>query len=676
MGGGAFPTWIRPRLSWIPALLLLLFAGLALRNGHGTGPFDWLTQAEEISRRFSQEGLRALGSSAAWADPRIPLAFLAIRLGLAPAVVLRVLQLLALAAALASVRLLQAAGDRWGRPAEDSDAAAATAGPAGNGLSSGTVAALLLCASPVFVRAVLDADPGLVPALVFLAASRNRLGVVAGAIGFGWSTGWSPWSWIALPLALSGGFLKGSQAVRRSLGMLILGIGLTALFQPTAVLHPMAWWREMVWSARLEGFGGTHTPFGIASGWSSLLGWLHIPALLLLLARAAGWPRRFRAGDWAPLAFVCLLLLSLPSAFSSTAPLLILLPWGAGEAGEAWQTIARKIGERRAPGGAFARAPAWLLAALMVVPLAWVAAAKYGHDTDHDATLQAAWQYLETHLEQGALVAHDLSLPRPAQSRLIWMSIPFHRVNPATQRGAYWTGWYASFDAIAISERTINRFLKSSEDVPEAIAFYSSLAKEAEGQPVFGERPGSRVRLIVRRPGAGEDLGPDWRARISAGPVGGLPGDFLARLGGALVQAGRTSGGTDLLAAALAAGYQDQGIYLNLGNGYLGLKRPLEAGRIFEEGSRKYPDSPELMYNLALVLVQMQYWDRAVRTLTDLRELWPRSARAAYLLGVALGNSGRQPAARAVLREALGLGPDGEQRERIEAALEALGEGQ
>jgi hypothetical protein len=58
-----------------------------------------------------------------------------------------------------------------------------------------------------------------------------------------------------------------------------------------------------------------------------------------------------------------------------------------------------------------------------------------------------------------------------------------------------------------------------------------------------------------------------------------------------------------------------------------------------------------------------------------LRAIWPRSAEAAYLLGLALARSTHSAAAPRVLQEALDLGLGGEQRQAVIDELTRLRSG-
>jgi tetratricopeptide (TPR) repeat protein len=637
-------------LPWVVLGGLTLWGILA---GFGDGPFEWLADAQRIVSRTGREGSRALLSPGAWTDPRTIPSALVLLLGGSDGLAVHLLRLLALACAAACISGLMPRG----------------------GARGGVLAASILASSPVLVRAILEVDAHLVPGLLLLLVGQRRLPVWVRGLGVGWALGWSPWAWIALPLAVAAGFMGPGRSRRDAAAVLILGIGLAGALWPQAIAHPAAWLEGMLRKASAEGLGGA-PPFGVRPGFWPLWNTLHVPALLLVLGEAPRWPGRIRAGDWTPLACVVVLLLALPSGFAQRAPLLLLLPWAAGEAGSAWSRLASRLKAGSASAGGWrSRAAASVLAGAAAVPLLVTSAMQFSRPRDFDDARTAAWSYLEENLPEGGLVAHDLALAPPQQSRLTWVPIPFHSTEPERHRGAYWQGWYAGFNAVALSERTVNRFLRLADDLPEAVSFYLWIADHARSERIFGEQPGQRVHIVLLPEPSAEGMSPGWRERVSRGEAGGLQGDFLARLGGGLIRAGRAEAGAALLAEALDAGYEDLGIYLNLGSGYLKLGRALDAGRVLEQGSARYPDSADLLYNLALVLVEVGYWDRAVRTLERLRELWPRSAGVTYLLGVSLANSGREGAARALLQEALTLDPDAEQRQRIIAALETLREG-
>jgi len=467
-----------------------------------------------------------------------------------------------------------------------------------------------------------------------------------------------------LPVAL--GALAGPREGRRA-AWTTLGIGLLGApaLNPPALLQTLEWLRALLWQARLEGVLRSGIGFGLSRDAWPLWGSLHLPGLLLLAARVPGWSRRVLAGDAAPAAFAGVVVLGTLAGFPRELPLLLLLPWAASEAG----AMAAAVAGTRASRGATALRALVLAAAVGALAATTIGRAA-GNSGEPPSTAEIE-SWLAERLPAGSLVAHDLGFAPSGGGELRFLPIPFHAVDPASERGAYWTGWYGACRGVVLSERMIVRFLRRAEEFPDVVAFYLDLRDQAVEERASGSRPGGRVRALLLPEGRGP-LDEGWRERVALGPAGGLRGGFLATLGGELARGGALAEAIELLDAALAAGYADVGIHINLANAELALGRPLDAGRRLDDALLLYPDSPEVLYNLAIVMTRVGYWERAVETLSRLRPLWPRSAPAAYLLGISLANSGQPGAAERVLEEVLAIDPRFPRREEVERHLATL----
>lgn len=641
--------WTARGVLRIAGPLALLAALAALRGLPGLEPSApaWLERAGALAETSRSSGVPLTELLAPREDPRVGLSLLLLRAGVPPAWVARGAQALAFAAAAVALGLL---GFGQGR------------GGSGRGL----VAAFLLAASPVFLEGVRAASPELLLGAGFLAlATRAGPGWAQGAL-LAWGLGWSPWAYLTLlPLAAWRAVAGGT---RRGDALLALGVGLGGAFllNPEALMHPVAWARGLVWQGALEGIGRGGLGFALARGLWPLWGTLHLAGLALVAAQAGSWPRRLRAGEAAPLVLLAVVILGLVSGCPHDAPLLILLPWCAGEAAASVEALAARAGGNRRRR--IARVT--LAAVAIALPLA-VTLQRAGSVREPAPQAAAIDSWLASKLPEGGLVAHDMGVAPSPGGEIRYLEVPFHAVSPESERGAYWLGWYGTCRAILVSERMVVRFLRRAEEFPDVLHFFEEARSSALEEGLFGGQPGARVHALLLPPDR-PPLGEGWRERLARGRAGGLQGAFLARLGGELVRAGEPGAASELLEAALAAGYEEVGLYLNLANAQLALDRPLDAGRWLDEARAKHPDSPEVLYNLGIVLSRVGYWDRAVETLGRLRQLWPRSGQAAYLLGVALAQRGAREPAIAMLEEALRLDPRLPQREAAERALEAL----
>jgi tetratricopeptide (TPR) repeat protein len=291
-------------------------------------------------------------------------------------------------------------------------------------------------------------------------------------------------------------------------------------------------------------------------------------------------------------------------------------------------------------------------------------------DAKGDRERALAWA--ESSFPAGSLMAFDAGLSPPDSSRLVWVGLPFHSLDPGVYRGAYWPGWFGACRGFVLSERIAQRYLDDAASPPEVLSFYEWARASAVEERAFGGPAGRRLRGLATGVGARPALGEGWRDRVRRGAAEGLAGPFLAGLGGGLLRGGHAADGIALLEAAVDAGYTDIGLYLNLANGRLADGDVTEAGRVLEETVRRFPDSAEALYALGRVLVRVGYWQRAIPVLSGLRDRWPRFAPAAYLLGVALANAGQREAAATQLRGALELGLEEPQRSACREALDGL----
>jgi len=646
------------RARWLERLPTLLFLLLVAGSVWLHGPYGepaWLARAGEIAGQLRGQGGSLLTACAPAEDPRVAPAVLALRWGCPPAAVLAAMRLIGILAGAAAVMLLARGATRTG--AVRAAASAAATGP------HGILAAALLASSPLWVRASWSADPYVGLALLLLLLLRG--GLAAGPLGvaLAWAGGWSPWSWVVLGPAWIGRWWRERGERRRLAVSAVIGLGLLGLLHPSVLRSPAAWWGALHWQGIATGFATQASAFALVRGLAPLFVTLHLPGWLLVVRGVPGWPRRVAAGDAAPAILVLLALLALPSRFAHDAPLLLALPLLAGEAGRGARALLRRAPTHRVQLalGAVALIPLWLL--LATQPRFERGAAIAEH---------ALRDWLGEAQPAQLLLAHDLGYAPAASSAHIWMPIPFHSIDPAWQRGAYWIGWYTAFDGMVLSERMVRRFLRRGTAFPDVLAFYRAARERARGERAFGERAGQRLRWLRFEPGDDAPLGEGWRERLTAGVEHGLQGEFLARLGAALSEAGHAGAAADLLEEALAAGYRERGIYINLAAALLALDRPLDAGRHLDAARALYPDATDVLYSLGHVLTRVGYWDRAALILARVTDAWPAHVEAHYLLGIALANSGQPAAARRTLEAARELGPGPAQEEAIAQALRSL----
>jgi tetratricopeptide (TPR) repeat protein len=625
-------------------------AGGGWQVGVGLSQPAWLDQAELLAHNVDTRGVGFLRGLEPAGDPRVGPAALLLLLGL-PVTWMPALAHLGgiLLAALAFPLLAARHGE--------------------NGSRSGVAGAWFLAAAPLWAEAALAAEPHLLVGLLFLVLGRpigNRWLRVA---CLGWVLGWSPWAWISVIILPLGTLLRSSGGRGRGPTDILLALAALWLLNPPALLDPGGWVAGMLREAQIQRVWGGGGQFGVRPGLLPLTGTLHVTGLVLLLYSGRTWARRLReGGDLAPLVGLVLLLTGARSGFADRAVLTVLLPWAAAEVGTACSDLCARSG--RICGVWRGR----LAVLLLILPLLNVGYGRWQGRGREAAAGPRATAWLEEQLPAGSLVVHDLGFAPPDSTGLIWLAVPFHGLEPQRYRGAYWVGWYRSAAAFVLSERMVARFLRERQASREMLAFYARLAEEARRgrERTFGEEPGQRTRIVVPGRQGESPLGEGWRRRLTDGARGGLPGGFLASLGGALTSAGFPGEAAELLEECRLAGYRELGISLNLANALLALGRTMEAGQVLDEARTRYPDSRELRYNLGLVLTRAGLWERATRTLMQLRSDWPGSASVAYLLGLALANSGRRDDARREVERALEMDADFPERRSAEELMELL----
>jgi tetratricopeptide (TPR) repeat protein len=640
------------REAWMPLAPALALVALAMALGffapRAGEPAAWLERAASVQTQVRDRGASLLALLDPIEDPRVGPAAIAMRLGLSASATRYLVRIAALLAGLAALVIIltrrkNGRGGRW-------------------------LSAFMLAVSPIWLRAMLEGDPGVALGLAVLLIGDGLLPAWVSGLLLAWALGWSPWAWVTLlPIALARSLDRRVER-RGAITTVAIGVLLFACFNPPGLMHPLRWLEAMRWEGRLSGLGVAQMTFGVAAGIWPLIGSLHVAGTALLVPAAAGWPRRMRAGDLRPLVFVASMLLALPCGFASVTPILLFLPWAAREAGEGADQLLvwGRLGSR---GGRIAIAA---LALVTLVPLLALSLGSARRLTAREPLSERVDAWLQDAFPSGALIAHDMGYAPPASTRLRYLPIPFHAIDPASEAGAYWSGWYTACDAYVISEKMVLRFARSPQSLPDVERFYLDLRARASEERIFGSEPGSRLRVILQPADRQGRLGDGWRERVQRGTAGGLSGAFLASLGGQLVQSGRSIVAAELLAEALASGYADVGIYLNLANAELALERPLEAGRVLDEAIGRYPDSPEVQYSLGRVLVRAGYWDRAVQVLTRLRKEWPQSAAVTYLLASALVQTGYTKSAIDLFEETLTLNPTTAEQEAAQRQLAAL----
>ncbi len=653
--------WRWPVAGWV---LYALIMTAAVVTGRGGGDPPWLGRALELAGAMRERGVDFLGMLPALSDPRLGPATILAYLGLSPDAIRPIFQLLAALCAVAAIGWL-------GRTARPRPVAGDRPGPdsGSNGKASAGWGTLLLAAAPLTTLAALRADPHLALGLVFLGLGSNQVlrsnwGRGALVLLLAWGLSWSPWAWLFLWLPLTGTLMRSGGRRLEGPALMLISAVLVWLLHPAALMRPGDWVAGLLREMRVSGLGPVGMPMGLEAGWWPLVGSVHVVGLALLVAAAATWPARLRAGDFRPLAAVAAVVVGLRSGFVGDVAQLIVLPWACAEIGAV-------LGRLRAG----ARMPAYLAPALgtLAVGLLLIEDVQRLPAAERVADLRAeVIAHLEASMPAGSLVLHDAAFTPPKETELVYLELPFHAARPDQYRAAYWPGWYHKARALVTSEQLLVRFLRDPTKSEHVIAFYADRVERAVKERTFGEQVGRRIRVLSFEPDPGEALGPGWRGRLAAGQKGGLPAGFPANLGGVLVHTGEPGAAADLLEESLAAGFRGEGVYLNLSNAYLALDRVYEAGRVLDEGGQAHPQSTELTYNLGIVLTRTGMWDRAVRTLLRVQREWPDSAPVSYLLGLSLANSGRSSAAIEQLERALALDPRGPERPQIEELLSTL----
>ncbi len=638
--------------SWARAariLPLLLFGALVAATwaiGAVEGEPAWLAAAAAHARAARELGQHLLRGLEPVADPRLLPAAVLLRLGLGAGAVLALVRLAGIAVGAAAIAVLLRRSERRG--------VVPWAG------------ALWLGASPLWTEAALRGDPHGGVGLTFLLATSPAVPAWLLVAAIAWCLSWSPWAWALLPPALLGGLLARSRGRWRGPAILLLAAAAVGIVNPVALLDPTGWLAGMLHSAGIGSAWTSGPGVGLQRSLLPVTGGLHVAGLLLVVISAWHWARRSRAGDLGPLAALLALLLALRQGFVTPAPVLALLPWAAGEAGRGWRLLTGGLDRP-----ALRRAAAALLVLLLVPSVAVLMGRWQRPALQRTAPAEVA-RVLSGRLAPGSLVIHDVGFMPPDSSTLVWLALPFHARDPARYAGAYWDGWFRAAAAYVVSEELVMRVVREPERCAALVQFYVHVTQSTRSEDTLGRAPGHRTRVLWREP-AVEALGAGWRERLSAGAGHDLPGEFVASLGAALTATGRTSDAAQILEQALAHGYRELGIYLNLAEAQLKLGRVMPAGRVLDEAHRLYPESPEVMYNLALALTEAGLWDRAIRTLAQVQRRWPRSAQVCYLLGVALYNQKQPAAARPQLERALELDPNLPQRETAQALLAELG---
>jgi len=116
-------------------------------------------------------------------------------------------------------------------------------------------------------------------------------------------------------------------------------------------------------------------------------------------------------------------------------------------------------------------------------------------------------------------------------------------------------------------------------------------------------------------------------------------------------------------------------MYNNLGSVYLRLGDVPEAGRTFEAGLQRDPDSFELTLNLGIACSAQGLFERGEKVLRQATTLRPEHAPAHYELGRVFLAQGKDDLARMALERTLALDPAYPRRAEIESVLKRLAEG-
>jgi len=645
-GGGAklseareYPVRIGSILPLLPVLTFALLATFLSLNGKTTSSPVWFTQAVTLADAVSSKGISWLSSLPATCDPRLLFSSLFLLAGIGESLALSLVRIWTIICGAGVVYLL-----------------------AHQHLGSGRfdrAAAWFLAVSPVWALGAANGDPYIILGGLFLLLSRFRLPIWLRVILVAWAISWSNWAWISLLILLLDRSNKSSESKIGKVGQILLAIIFLWIISPMALFKPMVWLSEIQQQILNDGFWSSGAHVGTGTGWRPITGTFHFAGLGLLLISSYHWMKRVRQLELAPIVFILVLALGSRSSYTADSALLLVMPWAAGEVGRGWDRLQKLLSR---PFGQFGTS---ILLILLLIPLMigcykmpLPPVQKQNHQVE-------AARWLESNLPAGSLVAFDIGFSPPAESSLIWLSIPFHALEPASQSAAHWPGWYQSASAFVVSERLVIRFLKDPFNSRRILDFYKFITDHATGDLPFGETVERRIRVLTATPDPDHPLRPGWRKHIAHGQATGLSGDFIATLGLSLHECGQSEAAITLLEEAIMAGYQNIGIYINLANAFQGIGRLGEAGRVLDEGYLKFVDSPELMYSLGTVLVAGERWKRAAGILAKLHLKWPKSAQVSLMLSVAMINDGHPVAGLKQLEKTLTLDPTLEERAEV-----------
>jgi tetratricopeptide (TPR) repeat protein len=630
----------------LPVLMFLILAALVWFGGKVVADPAWMKTALENGLAVRQRGASLWDLLQPVSDPRLIISSILVALGLPASLTLILIRLSSILFAAGAVFLV--AGDTRLRGRFD------------------RAGAWFLAVSPLWIKAAVDGEPALVLGLIFLMLACFRLPIWVRLGLLGWACGWNSWAWLALPFLLLARNGENSRLPGGRVSALVLAIPLVLILNPLALKNPIGWWDGMIHQIVTDGFWSAGSHVGTTHGLWPLVTTIHFAGLLLLLIAAFYWPERLRRLEAAPVAFLLVLALGARSAYADGTMLLLLLPWACYEIGTGWIRLRGVlIGKLKPYGIALLMLCCLIPAALKVNSMAPPPVQTAGQQ-------EAAANWLETNLPAGALVVHDMGFKPPANTDLVYLALPFHAMEPQIYRGAYWRGWYPMAHAYVLSERMVIRLLKEPGKSAHMLNFFQALTTESESDIAFGIEIERRTRVLLVTPPDEPILGDDWRRRLASGPAGGIDGNWLATLGLAYLELGHSPLTAQLLEEAIGAGFSDLGIYINLANAFTAIGRTNAAGRFLDEASMKYPNSPELLYNLGVVLVKGERWNRAVSTLARLQGHWPQSAEVALMLGLAMINDEHPVNAGQQLRKALTLNPTAQEKAEIERLLQLL----
>jgi Flp pilus assembly protein TadD len=194
---------------------------------------------------------------------------------------------------------------------------------------------------------------------------------------------------------------------------------------------------------------------------------------------------------------------------------------------------------------------------------------------------------------------------------------------------------------------------------------------------------------IQRRPPAGDALGPiaerqEFDARQYSGevlpyypsPLPPTAENALYRAVAQVAQKSNLAKGLPRLSAEVAKQMPARAeFYVELGQAWLGVRKPVNAIIAFEEAVKRKPDSPLALLNLADALTQAGQTPRAVATLSRALKVAPGDPLLWYQLGVTQSAAEHDAAAITAFEKAVSLDPDFiEAHNALGAALAARGD--